>query len=123
MCVRRVLASLVLTLAVVLGITVSSSGGAVAAPQAGSASPNIAWYRDGAVITYDKWGTAVIGASSAFTGVWVAASTLNGQAGNKMYQSIWYIQAIAAYTAARGQCLWVWVTYDGKGLSAGSYSC
>lgn len=87
------------------------------------ADPNYAWYPDGVVITFNKWDTGVIGASAAFTAVWVAAATLTGQDGNKLYQSIWYIQAIAAYDGAAGQCLWVWVPHGSMSVSAGGYRC
>lgn len=118
--IRRALATLALAIGMVLTGTIVAPNRAEAASPS---NPHFAWYNSGVVVTYSKWDTAVIGASSAFTPVWVAASTLNGQAGNKVNQSIWYIQAMSAYTAARGQCLWVWVTYSGSDLSAGSYSC
>lgn len=87
------------------------------------ADPNYAWYSTGVVITFNKWDTGAIGASAAFTAVWVAAATLTGQEGNKLYQSIWYIQAVAAYDGAVGQCLWVWVPRGSTNVSAGGYRC
>lgn len=86
------------------------------------ADPNYAWYSTGVVITFNKWDTGVIGASAAFTAVWVAAATLAGQGGNKLYNAIWYIQAIAAYDGAVGQCLWIWLPRNGD-VSAGGYRC
>jgi hypothetical protein len=86
------------------------------------ADPNYAWYSEGVVITFSKWDTAIIGASAAFTPVWIAAAAVGGQLGNKLYQAIWYIQAIAAYDGAVGQCLWIWVPRNGR-VNAGGYKC
>lgn len=82
----------------------------------------VAWYPSGAVVTFSRWNTGAIGASSAFTSVWVAQAALTGQLGNKLNQSVWTIQVQAAWEAANNKCLWVWVPVNGD-IETGGYSC
>lgn len=113
---RRVLAIVIASMVAVVCVAIAS------APV--SADPHYAPYPDGVVITFNRWDTSVIGASAAFTAVWVAAATLSGQGGNRLYHSIWYIQGVAAYNGAVGQCLWVWLPRSNtRAITAGGYAC
>jgi hypothetical protein len=111
----------------VLAITIAAMvalAGVAIAPAPANADPHYAPYPDGVVITFNKWDTGVIGASSAFTAVWIAAAALGGQGGNRLFHSIWYIQAVAAYNGATGQCLWVWLPRNNaRAINAGGYAC
>jgi hypothetical protein len=82
----------------------------------------VALYPTGAVATFDRWNTGVIASTSAWTSVSVAAAAMNGQLGNSLYQNIWTVQLQAAWEAANGKCLWVWVSVAGD-VEAGGYNC
>ncbi len=86
------------------------------------ADPNYAVYATGVVITFSRFETGMIAATSAFTALWVAIATVGGQLGNKIYHNIWRIQIAAAWEAVHGKCLWVWTPYIGN-IETGGYNC
>lgn len=86
------------------------------------ADPIYARYATGVVVTFSKFETGVLAATSAFTAVWIAAATVAGQLGNKIYHNAWRIQIAAVWEAVHGKCLWVWVPYIGD-IETGGYNC
>ena len=121
---RRFWARLAMCLTVIVAATTLMATPAKAASQTTTAGEGVwlTWYSTGVVITFSRWNTGLIAASSAFTPVWVASSALNGQLGNELNQNIWMIQVRAAWEAANNKCLWVWVPLAGD-AEAGGYTC
>lgn len=80
--------------------------------------PWVNTYAGGVVVTFSRWETAVLGATAPL-GLLASAG---GWIGGRLMSSAFYLQVVAAYAGAIGQCLWAWVSWAG-GVSAGTYRC
>lgn len=103
----RWLAAVVAAVVVTLTLTATPAQAAPNNDRLGTAAGQGVWvalYPTGVVVTFDRWNTGYIAASSAFTSVWVAAAAAGGQLGNTLNQNIWTIQVRA-----------VWEVYNGLG--------
>lgn len=118
--VRRALAIFIASLALVAGLTVAPSPVSAAPP---IVNAHVATYRTGVVITLNKTETGALAASLIFAPIVAGLASVGAIAlQNKvMWNAAWY-QAQAAWYAARGQCLWIWVPYFGNPESGG-YRC
>lgn len=82
------------------------------------ADPWVRGYAGGVVVTFSKWETATLGATAPL-GLLASAG---GWIGGRLMTAAFYLQVIAAYAGAIGECLWAWVPWTGN-VSGGTYRC